>query len=172
MSVFRMFNGVVMDQHGQNNEAEYAENTQHNNHIYRSLSTASIKNNKMKNKKTVQNKTFCSNVSFAKNSPAKYPARMILAKSPIKPAINSRDFDVNHCIHHLAKTLTYMEYVVNILALNMINERQVFMLSEPVRFASQSETDGGVEAQGQSRDFSFVSVRRLNEAGRAQNVVQ
>src|SRR3989338_2610694 len=122
MCVLRMFNGMVMDQHSQDNQAEYTEDTQHNNHVPCSFSTASIKNNIIKNRKTAQNKNFCSNVSFAKNSPAKYPPRIILAKSPIKPAMKSLDFEVNHCINPVGKTLTYIKYAVNRLASNMIGE--------------------------------------------------
>ena len=45
MCVLRMFNGMVMDQHSQDNQAEYTEDTQHNNHVPCSFSIARIKNN-------------------------------------------------------------------------------------------------------------------------------
>ena len=54
-----------------------------------------IKNKIIKDANIAQNTTFCGSNSLEKNSPAKYPATIILEKSPTSFAIFSLDLERN-----------------------------------------------------------------------------
>ena len=99
MLVFGVADKIVVEQHDDNNQTKCAHNAQHNDHDYSPFfSIVRIRKSPTKNANTAQNINFSADERWAKNSPAKYPARIILAKSPMRPAISSLDFDVNHFI--------------------------------------------------------------------------
>ena len=97
--MFGVADKIVVEQHDDNNQTKCAHNAQHNDHDYSPFfSIVRIRKSPTKNANTAQNINFSADERWAKNSPAKYPARIILAKSPMRPAISSLDFDVNHFI--------------------------------------------------------------------------
>lgn len=98
MLLFGMAQEIVMNQHNQYNQAEETYDAQHNNHCDSLPSTVRAKNKITSTEKIAQKIPFCKTDNVAKNSPAKYPARMILAKSPTIPAIDALDFGLNHFI--------------------------------------------------------------------------
>lgn len=96
--VFGAANKAVVDKHYQHHQAENTNDTQHHDHFSSPLSTVIIRNRITKNENTAQNIIFCASDNLAKNSPAKYPAKIILEKSPISFAIESLDLALNHFI--------------------------------------------------------------------------
>ena len=103
-SKLRMFmpgaaDNAIMDKHCKHYQTKDPNDTQHNNHFSSPLSMLRIKNKIIKDANIAQNTAFCNNDSLEKNSPAKYPATIILEKSPASFAIDSLDFGLNHFIY-------------------------------------------------------------------------
>ncbi len=91
-------NKMVVDKHYQYCHSEKAYDAQHYDHYFSPFSMVIAKKRMTTNKNTTQNIIFCGNNKFVKNSPAKYPAKIIFAKSPINFDIDSLDLGLNHSI--------------------------------------------------------------------------
>jgi len=107
MFMLGMSNEMVVDKHYQNYQTKYTNDTQHDDHFCSPLSTVRDRNIITNNENTVQNMNLCNSDSLAKNSPAKYPTRIIFAKSPRSFAIESLDLELSHFIFKLKCSIDF-----------------------------------------------------------------